>query len=199
MDEIPFGVRRTVKPSSRISVDLRLEQTINCDAARRLTGVVDLTNHIAARQRWAINHGARTRIISHVLTRAGLNRSHQDIAVDLHPDRMKKYRNQNEAFLHSIQQTINPFSSPIDIDQLYNIATGQATTPKIANSLLNAVSAGIFLRDLFITECYINSVFTIVNPVLTPASLEEKKLKLARKYMKINCKRIYSVGYWLYL
>lgn len=59
--------------------------------------------------------------------------------------------------MHNIQQTINPFSSSIDKNQLYNISTGQATTPEIANSLLNAVSAGMFLRDQFITECNINS------------------------------------------
>lgn len=35
-----FGVKRTDKPFSRIPVDLTLEQTINADAARRLTGII---------------------------------------------------------------------------------------------------------------------------------------------------------------
>ncbi|XP_077263749.1 uncharacterized protein LOC143898274 isoform X3 [Temnothorax americanus] len=189
-----FGIRKTVKPFSRIPVDLTLEQTINGDAARRLTGIVNLTNSIAARQRWARNHGARTRIISHVLTRAGLNRSHQDIAADLHPDRIKKHRKQIEAFLHSIQQTINPFSSSIDKNQLYNISTGQATTPEIANSLLNAVSAGTLLRDQFITECNINSDRfhqpLKKNPVLTFASLKKKKkMKIGQKIHEVKLQR----------
>lgn len=51
------------------------------------------TKYIAARQRWAINHGARTRIISYVLTRAGLNKSHQDFGADLHPDEIKNVMN----------------------------------------------------------------------------------------------------------
>ncbi|XP_018358131.1 PREDICTED: uncharacterized protein LOC108757918 isoform X2 [Trachymyrmex cornetzi] len=190
-----FGIRRTVEPFSRIPVDLTLEQTINGEAARRLTGIVNLTNSISARQRWARNHGARTRIISHVLTRTGLNNSHQDIAADLHPDRMKKHHKQIEAFLHSIQQTINPFSPSIDKNQLYNISTGQATTPEVANSLLNAVSSGTFLRDQFITECNINSErfhkSLKKNQVLTFASLKKKKktMKIGQKVHEVKLQR----------
>lgn len=147
-----FGIRRTSKPFSRIPVDLTLEQTINGDAARRHTGIVNLTNSISARQRWAKNHGARTRIISHVLTRAGLDRNYHDIAADLHPDRMKKHI-QIEAFSNSVLQTINPFSSSIDKDLLFNISTGQAASLEITNCLLNTVSGGTFLRDQFIMEC----------------------------------------------
>lgn len=39
-----FGVKRTEKPFSRQPVDLTLEQTINADAANRLTGIVHTTN-----------------------------------------------------------------------------------------------------------------------------------------------------------
>ncbi|GBP67436.1 hypothetical protein EVAR_47155_1 [Eumeta japonica] len=60
-----FGIRRTNKPFSRIPVDLTLEQTINGEAARRLTGIVNLTSSISARQRWAQNDGARAEKISH--------------------------------------------------------------------------------------------------------------------------------------
>ncbi|CAH2242984.1 jg13427 [Pararge aegeria aegeria] len=51
-----FGIKRTTKPFSRQPIDLVLEQTINADAARRLTGVIHFTNSILARQRWARNH-----------------------------------------------------------------------------------------------------------------------------------------------
>lgn len=126
-----IGIRRTVKPFSRIPVDLTLEQTINGDVARRLTGITNLTSSISARQPWARNHGARTRIISHhhILTCAGINNSHGDIASDLKPDRMN--RTLMEAFLQSVNQT-NPFSNSFDKDQLYNISTGKAVTPEIA-------------------------------------------------------------------
>lgn len=34
-----FGIQRTNKPFSKQSIDLVMEQTINADAARRLTGI----------------------------------------------------------------------------------------------------------------------------------------------------------------
>ena len=34
-----FGIKRTFNPFSRVLVDLTLEQTVNADAARRLTGI----------------------------------------------------------------------------------------------------------------------------------------------------------------
>ncbi|XP_049307362.1 uncharacterized protein LOC125777151 [Bactrocera dorsalis] len=114
-----FGIRRTQKPFSRIPVDLTLEQTINGEAARRLTGIVNLTNSISARQRWARNHGARTKIISHVLKRAGMSNNREDVAADLHPDRLKEHEKQIEAFMLSIEQTTNPFTFSIDKDHLY--------------------------------------------------------------------------------
>ena len=39
-----FGVRRTEKSFSRISVDLTLEQTINGETTRRLVGILNITN-----------------------------------------------------------------------------------------------------------------------------------------------------------
>ncbi|GFW57469.1 hypothetical protein TNCV_543791 [Trichonephila clavipes] len=54
-----FGIQRTYKPFSKQPIDLVLEQTINADAARRLT-----TNSISARQRWALSHDIRSTIIS---------------------------------------------------------------------------------------------------------------------------------------
>uniref|UniRef100_A0A2H1WQX5 SFRICE_024036 n=1 Tax=Spodoptera frugiperda TaxID=7108 RepID=A0A2H1WQX5_SPOFR len=64
-----FGIKRTDKSFSRIPVDLTLEQTINADAARRLSGIAHFTNSIAARQRWTKTHSIRAALISHVLDR----------------------------------------------------------------------------------------------------------------------------------
>ena len=46
-----FTVRRTDHPFSRIPTDLTLEQTINADAASRLTGITPFTNDYSARLR----------------------------------------------------------------------------------------------------------------------------------------------------
>lgn len=46
-----FGIKRTKKPYSKQPIDLTLEQTINADAANKLTGISHITNSISARQR----------------------------------------------------------------------------------------------------------------------------------------------------
>lgn len=51
-----IGVKRTMKSFSRQPIDLTLEQTINADAANKLTGISHITNSISARQRWCRSH-----------------------------------------------------------------------------------------------------------------------------------------------
>lgn len=46
-----LGIKRTDKSFSRQPTDLVLEQTINADAGKRLTGVIQFTHSISARQR----------------------------------------------------------------------------------------------------------------------------------------------------
>ncbi|GFX70018.1 uncharacterized protein TNCV_340451 [Trichonephila clavipes] len=43
-----FGIKRTDKPFSSIPIDLTLEQTINAEAARCLSGIAHFTNSLAA-------------------------------------------------------------------------------------------------------------------------------------------------------
>jgi len=62
-----FGVKRTKSCLGRSPVDLILEQTINADAANTLTGVSHFTNSISARQRWALSHSMRTKMLFFVL------------------------------------------------------------------------------------------------------------------------------------
>lgn len=51
-----FGIKKTTKQVSRQPIDLVFGQTINADAARRLTGVTHFINPISARQWWVRNH-----------------------------------------------------------------------------------------------------------------------------------------------
>ena len=50
-----MSVRRTTKDFSRSAVDLTLEQTINADAASRLTGVARFGHSDPARRKWMIS------------------------------------------------------------------------------------------------------------------------------------------------
>ncbi|CAH0562925.1 unnamed protein product [Brassicogethes aeneus] len=76
-----FGVKRTPKPFSRQPIDLTLEQTIYADAPNKLTGIINNTNSISARQRWCKSHSIRSTIISHVLQKTGLKNT-QDVTAD---------------------------------------------------------------------------------------------------------------------
>lgn len=84
-----FGIKRTRKPFSKQPIDLTLEQTINADAANKLTGISHITNSISARQRWCRSHTIRSTIISHTMKEAGLNKV-QDVTADLTNSQIKK-------------------------------------------------------------------------------------------------------------
>ncbi|CAH1100731.1 unnamed protein product [Psylliodes chrysocephalus] len=147
-----FGIKRTEKSFSRIPIDLTLEQTINTDAARRLSGISDFTNSIAARQRWTKSHSIRAVLISHVLDVCGLKQN-QDVTADLKPSRIKMYAKQVTDFLNILENNFNPFDTSLDRDNLYNIATVKPTTTDVAEFLLNIEKNGDILRKHFINEC----------------------------------------------
>lgn len=112
-----FGIKRTTKQFSRQPIDLVLEQTINADAARRLTGVIHFTNSISARQRWARNHDIRSTVISYVYQELGL-KTHQDVSSDLNQHNIEKNIKQLKKFIETFEQFINPFSSEVPKDHL---------------------------------------------------------------------------------
>lgn len=197
MEQGSFGVRRTDKPFSRIPVDLALEQTINGEAARRLIGIVHLTNSLSARQRWAINHSARARIISHVFKTAGIDKN-QDIASELKSYRIRKSHQQVQKFIQTLQESIDPFSPSLNVDKLYNITTGEAAPENVADFLLKVESQEQTLRDTFIAEIterparFQDSIKR--NPVATFSSIKKtKKLKSVTKFRNCGSNAIYSV------
>ncbi|CAG4981938.1 unnamed protein product [Colias eurytheme] len=58
-----FGIRRTSAAFARSPVDLTLEQTINADASNELTDNL-AADSISARQRWALSHSMRTKLLT---------------------------------------------------------------------------------------------------------------------------------------
>ena len=83
-----LSIRRTDKSFSRTAVDMTLEQTVNADAASRLTGIPVFGTLDSARRRWMITRSARSAIIGCLLTKAGLKKT-EDITKDLKPYRIK--------------------------------------------------------------------------------------------------------------
>ena len=67
-----LSIRPTNKTFSRTAVDLTLEQTINADAASRLTGIAAFSYSDPARRRQMLTRGARSGIVGGLFEKAGL-------------------------------------------------------------------------------------------------------------------------------
>lgn len=156
-DHVMIGVKRTEKPFSCIPFDLTLEETINADAARRMTGVMCLTNSISARMRWSLSHAIRTEIISHVFEESGLKKSN-NMTNDLSNRRINLSIEQMKQFRDCLNTRINPFSTQIRKDLLINISTGQAATPQVENFLLNVEKTGEEQKNNLIRLCSENEM-----------------------------------------
>ncbi|XP_011171576.3 uncharacterized protein LOC105204222 [Solenopsis invicta] len=188
-----FGIKRTKKPFSRQPVDLTLEQTINADAANKLTGIVNTTNSISARQRWCKSHSIRTTIISHVMDKAGL-RTRQDVTADLQKSSIQINSSHLKKLINSIQQNINPFAPDLQRNLLFNISTGQAAQEHVADFLLNIEKNGNNQREDFIKECSESEErFEKVikkNKIMNFASsLIKKKVSVSSKVVEVSIHR----------
>lgn len=117
-----FGIRRTKSSLGRSPVDLTLEQTINADAGNTLTGVSYFTNSIAARERWALSHNVRTKIMSFVKAEIGLSQA-DDTSYTLQKNRIEKDSKTLNNIVETIKKTMNPFSENVDKDSLFNLST----------------------------------------------------------------------------
>lgn len=75
-----LSVRRSSKSFARTPVDLTLEQTVNANAASRMTGIAAFTTSMNARRRWMVTHSSRSAIIGHLMKLTG--DSLQDLVCD---------------------------------------------------------------------------------------------------------------------
>ncbi|GFW82708.1 uncharacterized protein TNCV_3492801 [Trichonephila clavipes] len=155
-----FGIKRTDKPFSSIIIDLILEQTINAEAARCLSGIAHFINSLAARQRWTKSHSIRAIIISYVLDVCGLKQL-QDVQKSLYNIATAKPVPENVAnfllniekngedllkqFITECAEDQNRFDKPIK-NQVLNFA-GASKQKKI--TLGNKVIELRMQRDLF--------------------------------------------------
>lgn len=144
-----LSIRRTNKQFCRSPIDLTLEQTINANAANKLTGITAFTNSLYARQRWAETHSVRTAINTHLLESLGLVKSNE--GSDLYNDKM--FNRQQQKFVKEVGENFNPFSNDVNPSKLFNLASGAAATPEVADFLLNVESNGSKQMETFLCEC----------------------------------------------
>lgn len=145
-----LSIRRTSKNFCRSAVDLTLEQTINANAANKLTGITSFTNSLYARQRWSETHSARKAIITHLIEHLQLNELSENSA-SVHQTNI--FNTQVENFITEVQNNINPFSENLNRLKLFNISTGKSTSDSVAEFILKVESNGIEKMEKFIEEC----------------------------------------------
>lgn len=152
---VVVGIKRTKKPFSKREVDFTVESTINADAAKRSTGIACMKNSISARQRWSKSHALRTEIISHVLAEV-LMKKREEVTNDLRKNKIEKSQLQIQQFEDSITNRLNPFSSSLKENLLYNISNGQSASHEVHEFLMNVVETGEEQRKTFLEQCASN-------------------------------------------
>ncbi len=138
-----MSIRRTTKDFSRSAVDLTLEQTINADAASRLTGVARFGHSDSARKRWMITRAARSEIVGLLLEKAGL-KSKEDVTKELRPHRVQKDNADIQKVIDGIKKTMNPFVTSTEEPDvnLYCLTTGKQASEDVRDDLLGCVQKG---------------------------------------------------------
>ena len=147
-----FAIQQTKKPFSKGDIDLRLEQTINADAASQRTGISAMTNSICARQRWAESQFMRVSVMSSLLEEYGMTRK-EDISAHLQSHTITSDNKHLTKVMEQVKETQDPFDTSLDPTRLYNIGNGKAVNYEVEDFLLNIKSIGEEAREKFLLSC----------------------------------------------
>lgn len=145
-----LSIRRTPKNFCRSPIDLTLEQTINANAANKLTGVASFTNSIDARQRWTETYTARKTIVTHLIEHLQLAELNEN-STSAHQNRL--FMNQVEKFVAEVGKQIDPFKDEMKCSKLFNLSSGKAASDDVTEFMLKVEQNGIQQMEEFIKEC----------------------------------------------
>lgn len=145
-----LSIRRTKKHFCRSAVDLTLEQTVNANAANKLTGITAFTNSLCARQRWSETHSVRTAIITHLLESLNLAKMPESSEGQY---QSKVFNRLLQKFSQEIQKNINPFNDDINPTKLFNLISGKAASVETVEFLTNVELNGTKQMKTFIKDC----------------------------------------------
>jgi hypothetical protein len=146
-----LSVTRSSHSFSRTPVDITLEQTVNADAASRLTCIAAFGRSESARRRWMITMSVRSVTVGHLLTRCGL-KSKEDISKSQRPYRVNKDNEDLQRLISGIQNTMNPFIQEPD-DNLYCLTTRVKVADDIRDDLVGCIDKGKAWHDEFLNGC----------------------------------------------
>ena len=169
-----FTVRRSGNHFSRCPVDLALEQTVNADAASRLTGLSAATNNYNARLRWMMTKSTRAALTSTLHAMVGLG-GPDSVVADARPCRIKRDASDLKRVIHQIEQSCNPFHDQTS-DVLFNIHTGKAASRAVEESLVSVPQVGKIRHKKFMDTC-----------IADPSKFEQPIKKVKLKNFESDC------------
>ena len=176
-------IRRSSKPFSRLPVDMTLEQTINADAASRLTGISAFQQSDAAKNRWTITRTARSAVVGELLNMAGLKKTSEDVHKELRPSRVRRDNEDLKKLVEGIEASHNPFAEN-ESNNLYCITTGNAVSETVKNDLLNFKEHGERWCSDFRNEC-------LQDPLRFERSIRRKKvMNFASEAVSVKLKSV---------
>ena len=155
LEQGAFSIRRTNKSYSRSAVDLSLEQTVNRDAASRMTGIVAFRNSENAMRRWSLTMTQRALAVTELRAMTGLEQGETPTS-QCRSSRIKRDNRQINLLSVKLDEFCNPFSEDSP-GALINVATGQEATQATADYLLNTLERGKSQRQKFQDEWEGNS------------------------------------------
>ena len=116
-------------------MDLTLEQTVNADAASRLTGIASFSKSVSARRRWMVTRDVRSELVRHLMEKSG-QKPKADVVQELKPSWIKRDNADLNKLITGIGATMDPFLADIPGEKLYCISTGKEISEDIAGSIL---------------------------------------------------------------
>lgn len=150
-----FSVCRSQVPSSRNSVDITIEQTIN-RYAKCTGGIVGYSRNFWAYARWCITRHERAKYVELSFERASMLHTSDASHHDLQPGEMKRSEQSVLKVIEAIELYINPFDVD-NKDTLFCLSSGRPVPESVEEHLLNVDSLGkaaynTFLQDRFILK-----------------------------------------------
>jgi len=136
-----LSVRQTEKHFSRSPGDLTLEQTINADAASRLTGITAFSQLIGARKQWMVTRFMRSVIVGQLLELAGMKKK-EDVTQELKPYRVERDNEDLQKIISGIEATLNPFEHSASSENLHCLTSGKAVSDPVKQDLIQCFQIG---------------------------------------------------------
>ena len=136
-----LSVWRTNQNFSRSPIGLSLEQTVNADAASRLSGIAAFNQSVSARKRWMITSTERSTIVGNLLSKAGLVKQNE-VHKELKPSKVRRDNEDLSKLIKGLCETMDPFGEDDADEALCCISTDQVIPPDIAHDILSIASDG---------------------------------------------------------